>query len=185
MDTSKSTSETSVLNSVGLGRDKNRCTSCVKRFFFTIFIIYCFLLFAFKYSRVVQDAVIYLHWVRTPFFKNLSNPSEYGIERSRNLHVPVPSGSYLGVWQIAPSVSHVPERVETDDEFDAVLSNGMPIILYLHGNLGTRGTYHRVDLYKVGQNACSAMHDRTPHNILARVPQLISHHLSCLALNTN
>lgn len=39
---------------------------------------------------------------------------------------------------MAPGVSYVPDSVESDDDFDVILSNGLPIVLYLHGNLGTR-----------------------------------------------
>ncbi|XP_062503598.1 lysophosphatidylserine lipase ABHD12-like [Corticium candelabrum] len=128
---------------------RRNSSSCVRRFFITITVSYCVCLVALKYSRVVQDGIIYLHWIRSPYFRNLSNPSEYGVERARNVYVPGRNGSYLGVWQIAPSTSQVSDKVESNEDFDALLSNGMPIVLYLHGNMGTRGTYHRVDLYQI------------------------------------
>uniref|UniRef100_A0A5F9ZHB5 Abhydrolase domain containing 12, lysophospholipase n=1 Tax=Homo sapiens TaxID=9606 RepID=A0A5F9ZHB5_HUMAN len=34
--------------------------------------------------------------------------------------------------------------------YEDALASSHPIILYLHGNAGTRGGDHRVELYKVG-----------------------------------
>lgn len=48
---------------------------------------------------------------------------------------------------ILPSSSiRVPNN--SSESFDESLRNGKPIIVYVHGNSGDRGSGHRVDLYK-------------------------------------
>ena len=39
-----------------------------------------------------------------------------------------------------------------DDEHEKSLSEGFPIILYLHGNSGSRISSHRLELYKILQS---------------------------------
>lgn len=44
----------------------------------------------------------------------------------------------------------VPESDELRDEYyERMLANGRPIVIYMHGNSGSRLSDHRVQLYKV------------------------------------
>lgn len=71
------------------------------------------------------------------------------------------SGMRLGMWHMLPESSTVKiykdvesgkNEVETEtdntEKFQTALKSGEPIVLYLHGNAGSRCSYHRVQLYK-------------------------------------
>lgn len=80
---------------------------------------------------------------------NLSNPEKYGLEGVRNFHVTTDDNITLGVWQILPENLINSSGSFTDEDFDRVLDNGQDVIIYNHGNSGTRATKHRVEMYKV------------------------------------
>lgn len=45
------------------------------------------------------------------------------------------------------------EKYEEDkSKYEKLLSHGEPIVIYMHGNSGTRANEHRVQLYHVLQN---------------------------------
>lgn len=55
----------------------------------------------------------------------------------------------IPVWQTLPlPYLSMDESEISDDTFATALSDGAPVVLYLHGNTGTRGTFHRVEVYK-------------------------------------
>ncbi|KAL3285017.1 hypothetical protein HHI36_019145 [Cryptolaemus montrouzieri] len=84
-----------------------------------------------------------------PKNNNYSDPKLFGLEGARNFYLSN-NGVKLGVWQILPSqlLSN-----ETDkDFFESSLANGQDVILYNHGNSGSRATSHRVELYKFLSN---------------------------------
>lgn len=100
-----------------------------------------------RYSSWTQQALIYVHHVKIPYYGNVSNPSEYGLTKARNFELFHQDGCSVGTWQILPKSYHTPgDDINTD--FENILSDGSPIVLYLHGNTGTRATPHRVALYK-------------------------------------
>ena len=51
-----------------------------------------------------------------------------------------------GVWHVLPKDLQTEEL--SDDGFQASLQLDYPVMLYLHGNAGTRAAWHRVQLYK-------------------------------------
>lgn len=49
--------------------------------------------------------------------------------------------------------SNLLEKYEQDtSKYEKLLSHGEPIVIYMHGNSGTRANEHRVQLYRVLQN---------------------------------
>lgn len=100
---------------------------------------------AIRYSYWVQSRLIYLHFVRTPFFADLNNPAKLGLRNTRNFDLVQHDGCAVGTWHILPDTYR--DNVTCSGDFTAALSDGSPIILYLHGNTGTRGTSHRVRQY--------------------------------------
>lgn len=55
----------------------------------------------------------------------------------------------MGVWHILPESLITSSSNSTIKDFDSHLSNGQNVIIYNHGNAGSRATPHRVELYKV------------------------------------
>ena len=105
-----------------------------------------------RYSEWLQKALIFVHHVRTPFYGNLSDPSSYGLKFARQFELVHEDECEVEVWQLLPHTYHKDDSernpVFSEGEFQSALSDGGSIILYLHGNTGTRAVYHRVQLYK-------------------------------------
>lgn len=100
------------------------------------------------YSSWVRDAMIFVHHVKTPFFANISNPASFGLKSVRQFELFHQDGCRLEVWQLLPHTYHDRTDIQDDATYDSALSDGSPVVLYLHGNTGTRATYHRVGLYR-------------------------------------
>ena len=103
-----------------------------------------------KYSLWVQSALIFVHHVRIPFYSNLTNPAEFGLVNTRNFDLPQYDGCAVSTWHVLPATYR--DNVTLSRDYDRAMSDGAPIILYLHGNTGTRGTPHRVQLYQYLSN---------------------------------
>lgn len=102
-----------------------------------------------RMSTRVQRFIVFQHRIRTPWFANFSNPAEFGL---RNTHQVVLTherdGCEVPVWHVLPrryldQGSDVPV-----ERYNLLLADGAPIVLYLHGNTGSRALWHRVQLYK-------------------------------------
>lgn len=106
-----------------------------------------------RYSEWLQKEVIFVHHLRTPFYGNLSDPSSYGLKFARQLELFHEDGCEIEVWQVLQRAYHKEETgddevVFSDSEFQSALSDGAPIVLYLHGNTGTRALHHRLEIYR-------------------------------------
>lgn len=100
------------------------------------------------YPAVLLD-VAFLNHFRWPPFVNLAKPDELGLNWTRNFRLETAPEITVGAWQILPET--LGSRVPPSDEkkYISLLQDGHPIILYLHGNAGTRAAWHRVQLYKI------------------------------------
>jgi len=105
-------------------------------------VLFLVLPFIFKFSPWLQTQLVFLPSVRMLRDTNFSDPSSLGMTFTHNLYLPSKSGVILGVWHVLPaSCATVPVCV------DPLLHH--PVVLYLHGNTGHRGSDSRVQLYKV------------------------------------
>lgn len=118
-----------------------------------------------RYSGWAKDAIIFVHHVRTPFgfslfspppfgfppfppfFANISDPHSFGIQAVRQFELFHQNGCGIEIWQMLSKNYYTKEPISEDD-FIHALSDGSAVVLYLHGNTGTRALTHRVDLYK-------------------------------------
>lgn len=99
-----------------------------------------------RFSVQVQTFLIYLHFVRIPFFADLTNPAELGLTNTRNFDLVQYDGCPVSTWHVLPDI--YPDNVTRDFDYTSALADGATIVLYLHGNTGTRGTHHRIEQYK-------------------------------------
>ncbi|XP_044759670.1 lysophosphatidylserine lipase ABHD12-like isoform X3 [Coccinella septempunctata] len=115
----------------------------------------------FKFSYTLQRKAVFLNYgpislkiaallnFNLPRNDNYSDPKLFGLDGARNLLLDN-NGVKLGVWQILPSRLIVDR---TDEQyFETALGNGQNVVLYNHGNAGSRATGHRVELYKFLRN---------------------------------
>ncbi|XP_046457260.1 lysophosphatidylserine lipase ABHD12-like [Daphnia pulex] len=112
------------------------------------FILYVCLPLAFRFLPTFQRHMVFLPYVRWPFGVDFADPESQGLSGARNLYLETDADVKVGVWHILPE-SVMDAKFETpEDSF----SSGHPIILYLHGNSGSRAGSHRIELYKILQS---------------------------------
>ncbi|XP_054711699.1 lysophosphatidylserine lipase ABHD12-like [Uloborus diversus] len=123
------------------------------KLFFKLLLIVSFILYvvvpvAVYLSPAVRRHAVFLNYVSLSRQKNLSLPTEVGLDCTRNFYIPSGGNIKLGVWHVPPHsrVSKCKNNLLPPiEEF----KDNRPVFLYLHGNAGTRGGGHRVELYKV------------------------------------
>ncbi|XP_046902624.1 lysophosphatidylserine lipase ABHD12-like isoform X2 [Hypomesus transpacificus] len=92
--------------------------------------------------------VIYLHLLRFPFFADLAIPSEF-LNYTTNFHLSPEEGVSVGVWHTLPVSQWEQAEGRGPEWHRGTLGDGRPVIIYLHGNTGTRALSHRVNLVKI------------------------------------
>ena len=110
--------------------------------------IYVAIPFLVRYSSRVQSALIYVNFIKIPLFRNISNPAEFGLQKTRQFVLFHDDGCEVTVWQILPNTYWSSDNLSSTEDYIRTFSDGAPIVLYLHGNTGTRATPHRVETYK-------------------------------------
>ena len=137
---SSSSSSKNTEGDVPKGRPQQRmlCSFCLK-FTVGVLLLYAFAALFFVKCTWIQRELIYVNRLRIPFFANLSDPSQFGLHHQTKHFFLTHQESQckIGVWYV-PRVSSTPNS----------LADGYPVVLYLHGNTGTRGTYPRIGVYK-------------------------------------
>ncbi|KAM9777786.1 lysophosphatidylserine lipase ABHD12-like [Neosynchiropus ocellatus] len=92
--------------------------------------------------------IVFSHLLRFPFLVDLSRP-ELVLNHTRNLYLATDRGVSVGVWHTLPA-SQWEEAVGRGPEwYQETLGDGSPVVIYLHGNVGTRAISHRVQLVKI------------------------------------
>ncbi|XP_067563533.1 lysophosphatidylserine lipase ABHD12 isoform X5 [Pseudorca crassidens] len=92
---------------------------------------------------------IYTTKLRVPYFIDLKKPQDQGLNHTCNYYLQPEEDVTLGVWHTVPAVWWKNAQGKDQMWYEDALASSHPIILYLHGNAGTRGGDHRVELYKV------------------------------------
>ncbi|XP_063861881.1 uncharacterized protein LOC135101610 isoform X2 [Scylla paramamosain] len=113
-----------------------------------IFVLCVVVPLVFHYSPGLQRFFLFLNTVTTPI--SLNRPEDVGLPGTRNFYLKTDKDVTIGIWHILPrSLIHsVPDDVrEWPVWYESSLKQQQPIILYLHGNKGSRAESHRVELY--------------------------------------
>lgn len=117
-----------------------------------LIVIFGFVPVLFRYTYPLQRTVIFLNFVKWPLIEHLRTPDKLELPATRNFYITSDEDVTLGVWHILPS-SLMNDSVNANDSFyEEALSHGEPVILYMHGNSGSRGSPHRVELYTLLRN---------------------------------
>lgn len=91
---------------------------------------------------------IFAHLLRFPFFVDLSRPEDV-LNYTCNFYLNTEEGVSVGVWHTLPASQWEEAAGRGPDWYQETLGDGRPVIIYLHGNVGTRAINHRVELAKL------------------------------------
>ncbi|XP_056294583.1 lysophosphatidylserine lipase ABHD12 isoform X1 [Pseudoliparis swirei] len=121
----------------------------MKKMMLWLLVVYVFIPFIVKLCPSIQAKLVFLNFVKMPYFIDLKRPLDRGLNHTRNLYLEPEAGLKIGVWHTTPALMWRAAEGKQGDWYDSSFSSSHPVILYLHGNAGTRGGDHRVQLYKV------------------------------------
>ncbi|XP_077438462.1 lysophosphatidylserine lipase ABHD12 [Vanacampus margaritifer] len=114
-----------------------------------LLLVYVCVPFVVKMCPSIQAKLVFLNFVRFPFFLDLKRPSDVGLNHTFNFYLQPQETLNIGVWHTVPAEMWREAKGKSQEWFESTLSSAHPAVLYLHGNTGTRGGDHRVELYKV------------------------------------
>ncbi|XP_053191073.1 lysophosphatidylserine lipase ABHD12-like [Scomber japonicus] len=92
--------------------------------------------------------VIFAHLLRLPFSVDLSKPEEV-LNHTCNFYLDTEEGVSVGVWHTLPASQWEAAAGKNPEWYRETLGEGDPVIIYLHGNGGTRAYHHRLGLVKI------------------------------------
>lgn len=92
--------------------------------------------------------VIFSHLLRFPLFVDLGRPEDV-LNHTCNFYLDIEEGVSVGVWHTLPASQWENAAGRSPEWYRETLGDGRPVIIYLHGNLGTRAINHRVELVKI------------------------------------
>ncbi|KAA0711054.1 Monoacylglycerol lipase ABHD12 [Triplophysa tibetana] len=121
----------------------------LKRIMIWVLGIYIAIPVIIKLCPSIQAKIVFLNFVRVPYFIDLKRPLDQGLNHTHNFYLQPEEGINIGVWHTVPVVMWREAQGKDAEWFDKSFQSNHPVILYLHGNAGTRGGDHRVQLYKV------------------------------------
>ncbi|XP_069463925.1 lysophosphatidylserine lipase ABHD12-like isoform X2 [Ambystoma mexicanum] len=98
-----------------------------------------------KVCPAIQAKLVFLNFMRSP----LKNPKDHGLNHTCNFYLQPEEGVTIGVWHTLPTALWKDAQGKDQPWYEETLAQNYPVILYLHGNSGTRGVDHRVEMYKV------------------------------------
>lgn len=134
-------------------KSPNLFLNLIKLVLVAILLVYISALLAIKYSSTVRRWFLFMNYVNyQACCYNLSRPElDYGLSCTRVFRVNSTDSIQLGVWHILPYSRNSECFDGVGSQFKShvnAFNDTRPVILYLHGNGGTRGGNHRLSLYK-------------------------------------
>lgn len=121
---------------------------------------YFFLCGAFVASPYLQSTLVYLHIARWPL-GDLTNLSRFGLAEARTVTINMNGSDTLEGYHIMPPgrgaiAGAALEGPERDRFFEDLLREASSVVVYLHGNAGTRAHHRRVAVQKHIAAYCNA-----------------------------
>jgi len=105
----------------------------------------------FRTCATLQRHMVFLPYVHWPKLIDFEDPESEGLSGARNFYLKTDKNVEVGVWHILPKdLIHLSQNKDRS-WYEEQLSNGSPIVIYMHGNTGSRAREHRLNLYSVLQ----------------------------------
>ncbi|XP_072437400.1 lysophosphatidylserine lipase ABHD12 [Chiloscyllium punctatum] len=131
------------------GHWRNSWLSRFKKLAVWLLAVYICIPFIVKICPAIQAKLVFLNFVRLPYFIDLKRPQDQGLNHTWNFYLKPEETITIGAWHTVPASLWKEAQGKDQMWYEGTLALGHPIILYFHGNAGTRGGDHRVQLYKV------------------------------------
>ncbi|TRY78203.1 hypothetical protein TCAL_01751 [Tigriopus californicus] len=103
----------------------------------------------FHWSFTVQRHMIFLPWVKWPKLVDFDHPEEQGLEGTINFYLESEEGIKVGVWHVLPMSMLHQSANQNLEWYQKSLGQGQPVVIYMHGNTGSRARDHRISMYQV------------------------------------
>uniref|UniRef100_A0A8C5MYB7 AB hydrolase-1 domain-containing protein n=1 Tax=Leptobrachium leishanense TaxID=445787 RepID=A0A8C5MYB7_9ANUR len=100
-------------------------------------VVYVTVPFIIRLFPMLLSKVVYLNMVKVPLSVDLSNPGEL-LNHTINFYLTPEEGITVGVWHTVPTNRGEEAKGKDLRWFEDSLSDNNPVIIYLHGNGGTR-----------------------------------------------
>ncbi|KAI3363545.1 hypothetical protein L3Q82_012150 [Scortum barcoo] len=110
----------------------------LKRILLWLLVVYVSIPFIIKLCPSIQAKLVFLNFVRMPYFIDLKRPLDQGLNHTHNFYLEPEPGLKIGVWHTVPAQMWRDAQGKQGDWYDSTFSSSHPVILYLHGNAGTR-----------------------------------------------
>uniref|UniRef100_A0A8C6WNQ0 Lysophosphatidylserine lipase ABHD12 n=1 Tax=Neogobius melanostomus TaxID=47308 RepID=A0A8C6WNQ0_9GOBI len=109
----------------------------LRRLFLALMLLYVFIPVIVKLCPSIQAKLVFLNFVRVPYFIDLKRPLDQGLNHTHNFYLEPEPGVRVGVWHTVPA--HMWRDAQNKDGhwFESSLGSAQSAILYLHGNAGT------------------------------------------------
>lgn len=135
---------------------KRICLATLTLGFLCIFFVFVVVPCIFRYSYSLQRNLLFLSFVKYPHNIDYNKPSNLGLIGGRNLYITTEDNARIGVWHLLPAnrqlealaLNILGNDASRNAAYDDWLKHGQ-VIIYCHGNAGTRATEYRVKLYQI------------------------------------
>lgn len=91
---------------------------------------------------------VFAHLVKLPLLVDLGRPEDV-LNYTRNFYLSTEEGISVGVWHTLPASQWEEAAGKSPEWYQETLGDDRPVIIYLHGNIGTRAKNNRVQLVKI------------------------------------
>ncbi|XP_075282084.1 protein ABHD12B [Opisthocomus hoazin] len=112
-----------------------------------LLLIYVSVPFLIRLFPAVLTKFVFLNFVAFPFFVDLQRP-ELLLNNTVNLYLATEPGVTVGIWHTVPGSRGAEAQGKDQRWYEEALADAHPVIIYLHGNGGTRAASHRVQFLK-------------------------------------
>ncbi|NWH19626.1 ABD12 lipase, partial [Grus americana] len=93
--------------------------------------------FVIRLFPILLTKFVFLNFLAFPFFMDLQRP-ELMLNNTVSLYLPTEPGITVGIWHTVPSSRGAEAQGKDPRWYEEALGDAHPVIIYLHGNGGTR-----------------------------------------------
>lgn len=104
--------------------------------------------FLIRLFPAILTKFIFLNFLAFPFFTDLRQPALL-LNNTVSLRLDTEPGVSVGIWHTVPGSRGAEARGQEQSWYEEALGDAHPVIIYLHGNGGTRAASHRVQFMKL------------------------------------